>query len=298
MAGAADPWADWLLHRRDGDDPATRAAAVTALTRIRDRLLWDVGLTGGERVLDVGCGDGLIGLRAAELVGPDGHVTFSDISEALLDHCREATRAAGLETRCSFVISALPELPGIPAEAFDAVTLRSVLIYVQDKAGSLRAMLRALRPGGRLGLFEPINRFGVSGRDGRLWGFAVDGVEDLAARVIAACAADAPEAENMLGFDERDLFALTLSAGFTDVRMDYHAEVLDGTPPALDIDAFLSTAPNPLAPTYAELITAVLSDGEAARLRDRLARAFNSGDHRRRAAVVHLTARRPDPLSI
>ena len=37
---------------------------------------------------------------------------------------------------------------------------RSVLIYVDDKRASFAALHRVLRPGGRVSMFEPINRFG------------------------------------------------------------------------------------------------------------------------------------------
>jgi SAM-dependent methyltransferase len=289
---AADPWADWLLRRRDGGDPANRAVALEALHRIRDRLLHGVAIQPGERVLDVGCGDGLIGLLAAELVGPAGQVVFSDISPALLGHCRDAAWFAGVQARCAYVIAALPGLGGMADSCFDVVTVRSVLIYIADKPAALAAMRRVLRPGGRLGLFEPINRFSALFDAGRLWGFAVHGVEELAARVNAAAACDAPEAGSMLGFDERDLFAMVCAAGFGNIRMDYHAEVLDGMPPATSLDAFLSSAPNPLAPTYAELLEAALSPTEVSALRARMARSFEIGDHRRRSAVVHISASR------
>ena len=39
----------------------------------------------------------------------------------------------------------------------DVVTTRSVLIYVKDKAASLREFYRVLKPGGRLSVFEPIS---------------------------------------------------------------------------------------------------------------------------------------------
>jgi SAM-dependent methyltransferase len=293
VAGVADPWAEWLLHRRDGDDPATRAVTVRALHRIRDKVLADAAVAPGERVLDVGCGDGLVGLRAAELVGPDGHVTFTDFSALLLRHAADAAAAVGLADRCSFVRSALPGLAELPDAAFDVVTIRSVLIYVADKAAALAAVYRVLRPGGRVALFEPINSFGAPADPQRLWGFAVDGALAEAARVSRAAAANAPEHATMLGFDERDLLALVLGAGLVDVRMDYHAEITGGAPPAADVDAFLTTAANPLAPTYGELLTRALNPDAAARLRARLARSFAERDFVRRAAVAHLVARRP-----
>jgi len=290
---SADPWAEWLLHRRDGDDPATREVTVRALHRIRETVARKLALKEGDRVLDVGCGDGLVGPRAAELVGPDGHVTLSDFSEQLLRHAAEAAAAAGLAARCSFVHSALPDLDGLPDASYDVVTIRSVLIYVADKAAALAAVYRVLRPGGRVSLFEPINSFSAPSDPNRLWGFAVDGALAEAAAVSRAAAANAPEHATMLGFDERDLFALALGAGLVDVRMDYHAELTGGSPPAADVDAFLSTAPNPLAPTYGELLTRALPPDGAAKLRARLARAFAERDFVRRAAVTHLSARRP-----
>jgi ubiquinone/menaquinone biosynthesis C-methylase UbiE len=42
----------------------------------------------------------------------------------------------------------------------DAVTTRSVLIYVAQKQQVIHEFCRVLKPGGRLSLFEPINRFG------------------------------------------------------------------------------------------------------------------------------------------
>ena len=282
------------MHRRDGDYPATREVTARALQRIRDKVLADAALVPGDRVLDVGCGDGLVGLRAAELVGPDGHVTFTDFSALLLRHAADAAALAGLDKRCSFVHSALPDLAELPDACFDVVTIRSVLIYVADKAGALATVHRVLRPGGRLALFEPINSFGLPADPNRLWGFGVDGALDEAATVSRVAAANAPEHATMLGFDERDLFALVQRAGLVDVRMDYHAEIAAGSPPAADVDSFLATAANPLAPTYGELLARALTPDAAGRLRDRLARAFVERDFVRRVAVAHLAARRPN----
>ncbi len=39
-------------------------------------------------------------------LGPSGQVVFSDISQDLLDHCREAAAAEGLLDWCRFVLAA------------------------------------------------------------------------------------------------------------------------------------------------------------------------------------------------
>jgi len=52
----------------------------------RDRVLDQAGLAAGETLLDVGCGDGLIGFGALDRGA--GLVIFSDISQDLLAQCR------------------------------------------------------------------------------------------------------------------------------------------------------------------------------------------------------------------
>jgi len=49
-------------------------------------------------------------------------------------------------------------LDPIQSESVDVATTRSVLIYVPDKRAAFAALHRVLRLGGRISLFEPINR--------------------------------------------------------------------------------------------------------------------------------------------
>ena len=155
MAKAPDRWHRWLLDVRFGGDPAARERLLTELLYpVRDTLLDKARLQPGDTVLDVGTGDGLIAFGAVERLGPSGHVVFSDISQDLLDHCRAAAAAEGLLDRCRFVVASADSLDGIADASVDAVTTRSVLIYVKDKAAALRAFYRVLRSGGRISVFR------------------------------------------------------------------------------------------------------------------------------------------------
>ena len=69
------------------------------------------------------------------------------------------------------------------------------------------------RRGGRLSLFEPINRFGMAERR-CTWGYDVEGAGDLLAKVGAVYDAIQPETDPMVDFDERDLLTLAANAGF------------------------------------------------------------------------------------
>ena len=50
--------------------------------------------------------------------------------------------------RCTFVRAAADSLDGVRDASVDAVTTRSVLIYVKDKAAAFREFYRVLKPGG------------------------------------------------------------------------------------------------------------------------------------------------------
>ena len=293
MAGESDVWSRWLLDRRDAGDAAQRGATLEHLASVRERVLEAAGSLDGATVLDVGCGDGLIGLGALDLVGPDGMVIFADISGALIEHCREAVRARGALERARFVLARAEDLAGVEAASVDVVTTRSVLIYVEDKARALSAMFRVLRPGGRASLFEPINRLMFPEPVDRFWGYDVTGAIDLAAKVKAVFARSeqAGAVAAMMGFDDRDLVRLAEEAGFDRIHVECHIDVEPGSPMrSVTFDALMGGAPNPNAPTVGEAITAALTEAERQRFVAELEQAFIEDRAVRRMAVAYLAA--------
>ena len=285
----ADRWARWLLETRFGGDARRHEEMLAALRPLRDRVLDGAAIRPGDTVLDVGCGDGLLAFGALDRCAPDGTVVFSDVSEALLDACRRA--ASGAEGRCRFIRTGLPGLEEIADASADVVVLRSVLLYVRDKPACLRTLRRVLRPGGRLSLFEPVNRFARPASPGLLWGFDVVAVQELADRVVAAHEADRPAGDPITDYDERDLLAAAEAAGFAEVELAYEARVGSDDPhrPA-DLAEMLATPPNPTAPAPAEVIDRALGPAERDRFLAHLA-AQPPGSRRVRGAVAYLTAR-------
>jgi SAM-dependent methyltransferase len=171
----------------------------------------------------------------------------------------------------------------------DAVTLRSVLIYISEKRACFDEFARVLRPGGRLSIFEPINRFGQAEWTGtRFSGIDVEPVAPLMDLVREAYRRNLPEDDPMLDFDERDLFRLAEQAGFYPVELSLMAEVRPAR--AASWDVFINSAGNPNVPTLAEAMNETLSPDERAELTTYLRPIVESGGATRRMAHAYLRA--------
>ncbi|MGI8450082.1 MAG: class I SAM-dependent methyltransferase [Streptosporangiaceae bacterium] len=274
---------------RHGGDAAYRERLLAELLYPwRDEILGRVGIGPGGTLLDVGTGDGLIGFGALDRVGPGGHVIFSDISQDLLDHCRDAAAAEGALDRCSFVRAAADSLNGVGDASVDAVTTRSVLIYVKDKAAALREFYRVLRPGGRVSLFEPVNR--LHAVPGRFDGYDIGPVSRLAAKVQAFYdGIQPPDSDPMLDFDDHDLVRHAEEAGFAEVHLDLRVDVESALEPC-PWDRFLRRSGNPLEPPFGEVLDQVLDPAEAAAFTAHLRPLVESGSGQLRRAVAYLVA--------
>jgi len=106
----------------------------------------------GARVLDVGCGGGLL---AEGLAGRGARVVAIDLAPENLDAARQHAAGGGLsiDYRCVSVEQLAKEAPG----QFDVVTCLEMLEHVPDPAAVVAACAAALRPGGTA-VFSTINR--------------------------------------------------------------------------------------------------------------------------------------------
>jgi 2-polyprenyl-6-hydroxyphenyl methylase/3-demethylubiquinone-9 3-methyltransferase len=132
-----------LAHRwwdPDGPQKALHALNPARLGYIAERVTLH-----GARVLDVGCGGGLL----SEALAREGaQVTAIDLAPDLLKIARLHGLESGVkvEYRHSSAEALAAELPG----AFDAIVCMEMLEHVPDPASVLRACATLLRPGGRL----------------------------------------------------------------------------------------------------------------------------------------------------
>ena len=104
----------------------------------------------GERILDVGCGPGFYCAELLQEVGPDGSVVGLDSSPHMLDLA--ARRCEGLGN-VEFHQADATSLP-VGDQSVDGALCVKVLEYVQDVAAALDELYRALRPEGRVVLWD------------------------------------------------------------------------------------------------------------------------------------------------
>lgn len=158
----------------------------------------------GDRVLDVGCGPGFYCAELLAEVGPTGSVVGIDGNPAMLALATGRCEAAA---NVEFHQADATSLP-VPDASIDRALCVQVLEYVPDTAAALAEMQRALRPGGRI----------------VIW--------DIDWATVSLYSEDPVRMERVMrAFDEhlahpslpRTLATRLGAAGFTDVEMAAHA---------------------------------------------------------------------------
>lgn len=154
------------------------------------------GITAGDRVLDIGCGTGILAREAAIRVGSTGRVTGLDRDQGMLAVARRV--APAIDWRQGDA----QELPFDDA-AFEAVVSQFALMYFPDRVAALREMKRVLVPGGRLAV-------AVWGPFERATGYVA--LAEIAARYGGEAAVNTLKGPHVLG-DQEKLAAIFNAAG-------------------------------------------------------------------------------------
>jgi ubiquinone/menaquinone biosynthesis C-methylase UbiE len=111
-----------------------------------EQLLNKAGLRAGMRVLDLGCGGGAVTLRIGALVGAEGEVVGIDLDPSILRLAQREAEDSNLPV--TFRHLGAEELEEVAA--YDFAYSRYLLSHLRHPERALEAMVRALRPEGRL----------------------------------------------------------------------------------------------------------------------------------------------------
>src|SRR5262245_29419651 len=104
----------------------------------------------GARVLDLGCGPGLLVESFRRRVGPEGRVDALDESPVWMAHLRARSAASGWRN-VSLIHAHIEDAP-LEAGAYDLVFARWVLEFLPKPAEKITRLARALKSGGVLAL--------------------------------------------------------------------------------------------------------------------------------------------------
>lgn len=199
---------------------------VPAIGRpVADDLMSVAALKPGERVLDVGCGTGVVTRLAAESTGVT--VTGLDMTPGMLEVAKSVTPS---DLSIEWHQASADSMP-LPDEAYDAVLCQLSLQFFPDRPAALGEMRRVLTPGGRLVVNVP-------GKMPRIFEI-IDGALE---RQVGPEAAGFVRAVFSL-HDADEVRALMSDAGFRDVAVETRTIALRFPAPAEFLWQYLYSTP-------------------------------------------------------
>jgi SAM-dependent methyltransferase len=184
-------------------------------------LLERLRLTGGENVLEIGCGTGAVTLPLAKAVGEHGRVVAVDISEPMLSAARQQVAGSGVHN-----VTLVPgdaQVFTFEQAAFDVATSRMGVMFFADPVAAFRNIATALKPGGRLvfACWAPLV-------ENRHWLISYD----VALRHLGPPAPSTDHVPGPLAFgDPEYIRGVLAAAGFADIEVERaHPTIICGSP--------------------------------------------------------------------
>jgi SAM-dependent methyltransferase len=139
-SGRTDHYVDILNQSRADDDPA----------HFPNTLAW-IDAQPGERVLEVGCGNGAVARALVRQVPQVGEIVAVDASDAMIAEARR--RSAGKDGAVTFQVADAQQLP-FSSASFDRAYTMETLVIVPDPYQAFQELARVTRPGGHICIWE------------------------------------------------------------------------------------------------------------------------------------------------
>jgi radical SAM protein with 4Fe4S-binding SPASM domain len=130
----------------------------------------------GEKVLDIGSGEGLEAVIAAMMVGEEGLVIGLDFTDEMLQNAEQNARKCKLKN-LKFIKGEAEKIP-FPSSYFDTAISNCVINLVGDKRKAVEEIFRVLKEGGRVLISDIVSEKPLPKEvkeDSRLWSSCIGG---------------------------------------------------------------------------------------------------------------------------
>jgi SAM-dependent methyltransferase len=119
----------------------------------RDQYLAKVDWTRVDRILEVGCGTGVVARSLARWTDFHGDIVATDQSHALLKVARQLAEEEGVGQRIQFTEADASSVP-LPADSFDLAIAHTIVSHVEDVPAVLRELARLVKSTGKVVIFD------------------------------------------------------------------------------------------------------------------------------------------------
>lgn len=133
-------------------DPASEFKPLHEINPLRLDWIDDIASIAGKKVLDIGCGGGIL---AESMAARGATVTGIDLSDKALSVARLHLFESGLNV--DYQLVSAEAFADVQQGAFDVVTCMEMLEHVPDPASTIKACAHLVKPGGHV-FFSTLNR--------------------------------------------------------------------------------------------------------------------------------------------
>ena len=139
---------DWLARRRFNRWARWGVGADMEQIHLRmaEKTLKEMNLSPGQRIMDLGCGEGWASRLMAQMAGEDSRVVGMDIADEMVRCAKDKSVGVG---NVSFICGAAECIP-CQDNSFDVVLSIEAFYYIKNQDNALKELYRVTAPNGRL----------------------------------------------------------------------------------------------------------------------------------------------------
>lgn len=156
MSDICKNWTQWLKQTRFSHMSEVQVQQTfNWLFAVRNIVIEKANIKAGDKIIDIGCGTGLLSFGVLEKFQDSVELIFSDKFEDCLLECKKLLEESNIKHNATFLQSDCHDIK-LPDFSVDKALTRSVLVHIADKQKAINEIYRILKKGGTYCAFEPI----------------------------------------------------------------------------------------------------------------------------------------------